>query len=144
MILIGWLVVFGLYVMTYVASHFLLAPFLRGAHLRAPVEVGAIIMATLPYAAAGLAAKQYMGERAWKAAFWISVVPVLCERAIAIGAGYHFIATRFSSWNLLTVIYFVQWKSPAYFFTPAYVLEGLLSVVVCMVVARLAQPPVRR
>ncbi|MDB4894142.1 MAG: hypothetical protein JWN15_404, partial [Firmicutes bacterium] len=68
---------------------------------------------------------------------WVSIVPVVCERLIIFMVGRHYVAERFNpGWHELTVIRFIQAKTPAFYFSPGYIILGVASVFVSVYTAR--------
>jgi hypothetical protein len=92
----------------------------------------AVCMLIIPYVIAGIYAR-----RTDINVLWVSIVPVVCERVIIFLISVHYVAERFNpGWNVLTVIRFIQAKTPAFYFSPGYIILGVASVFVSVYMAR--------
>lgn len=94
----------------------------------------ALMMVIFPYVVGGFYTKKFLPE-VKQGAVWVSLIPVLAERMIIFLLGLYFVPQRFSNWNLNTVVPFIQWKTPAFYFNYMYIIAGLVSVMICIVVA---------
>jgi hypothetical protein len=92
----------------------------------------AVCMLIIPYVIAGIYAR-----RTEINVLWVSIVPVVCERLILFMIGRHYVTERFNpGWNGLTVIRFIQAKTPAFYFSPGYIILGVASVFVSVYTVR--------
>lgn len=94
----------------------------------------ALMMVVVPYVVGGFYTKKFLSD-VKQGTVWVSLIPVLAERIIIFSTGLYFVPQRFSNWNLGTVVPFIQWKTPAFYFNYLYIIAGLVSVMICIIVA---------
>lgn len=88
----------------------------------------------IPYFIAGIYTnKAFVNKRS--GAFWVSIVPVICERLLIYLIGY--ILVRLGgdgSTNGVTTMMFIRGEA-APFYTYTYIICGVISVVICFIFA---------
>lgn len=99
------------------------------------------VMVLIPYIIGGLYARKFEGRTKGKAAFWMSLVPAVCEKLFIFLIGALFVASGGDGGgdgivNWSNVMQFVGAEALPYF-TNLYLLTIPVSVLICVVTAKL-------
>jgi hypothetical protein len=94
-----------------------------------------VMMIVVPYIIAGIYTK--ISHQSIKGTIWISVVPVVLERVIIFTLGLFYVPKFLSDWDLSSVVPFIQWKTPALYFSYVYILSGIISIFIAIIFANL-------
>jgi hypothetical protein len=133
--LLGWVLVVIAYLLTFLVSANLGAVLSSDSTFLHNFVAGCMLV--VPYIVSGAYVKRTFANTQM-GAVWVSFVPVVCERALIFAIGMYYASERLlPGWNGLTVINFVQAKTPAFYFSLPYVCLGVVSVLISVVTAGL-------
>lgn len=84
----------------------------------------------IPYIFVGIYSRKKF-EHPTKFVLWLSLIAVLCERVLIFLIGTYYASQRLlPGWNGFTVLKFIQYKTPAFYFTTPYIILGSISVLI--------------
>ncbi|WP_169083925.1 hypothetical protein [Paenibacillus sp. PL91] len=136
-IVAGWMVITFSYFLTMYAMFTLYR-----AIFKEPIDYNwdlsgtfaGIPLLIIPYLLAGVyTSKVFVNKRS--AALWVSIIPVLCERLLIYLIGYLLVlGGGDGSMNGITTMMFIRGEAAPYY-THTYIICGVISVLICMIVA---------
>lgn len=140
----GWFIVTLSYFVTFAASAYLFRLLFQE-----PIDLGrpasgvfmGCFMIVIPYIVAGLYSRSAF-DRPTPGAFWVSFVPMISERGLIYLIGAQLVASGGDgSMEGITTMMFIQGEAAPYYTVP-YILLGVLSVLLAMIISRSKQTAV--
>ncbi len=135
----GWVLIFVVYLITYFISAWMyLLLFNRNIDSdwnHSGLFIGACLT-MIPYVAAGIFIRKWL-DATTKQAFWISIVPIIAEKIVIYLIGVLIVSDP----SVTDHIWLAIRGEFAPYFTPLYLVAGLLSLAVCILIGKGKKSP---
>lgn len=140
-IFVGWILITSVYFITYAIVtrifYFITGHSIFDDRYMSGIILG-ILLITIPYIAAGLYVRRKIHNLI--GALWVCLVPMICERLIIYSVAYLLYINGGDGWVTpnVTLMGFIQGEEAPYF-TTIYILMGLASLLLTLIISKVGK-----